>query len=106
LCIVERGGRSVPCIACDQCGEVIETATDGNYEWAFDGPGKDQRAVMYFTHKKCCRDFESTNPDRLWLATELQLLPIYLANNLKWDCKQAAALAVFMDQFSNGIGPD
>jgi hypothetical protein len=49
---------------------------------------------ILFTHKECCLSFERANPlppGTSWLADELRVFPVYLANNLQIDLPEAEA---------------
>jgi hypothetical protein len=80
-----------PVVVCDHCGEQIEDAKDGNYQYRIDERGF-PHGPLYFTHKECCLAFEAADPERgVWSATELDYLPLYLVNNLKVDLKETEA---------------
>jgi hypothetical protein len=83
LTIIPKGPVTAPVVLCDHCGEQIEEATDGNYQWR-----PEDGKTVYFTHKPCCRAFEHTRGGA-WCAMELDVLPLYLSNNLKIDRKRA-----------------
>ena len=82
-----------PVIICDQCGEPIRDARDGNYQWqAGDGdPDADLandaplplplRRFAFFTHKACSGAFEQARGGAAeWYAMELSdLLPALAA---------------------------
>ena len=76
-----EGERCLPKVFCDECGQVIERAQDGNYEWLHNPvPG---REGLYFTHKTCSNAFEAQRGGRAaWWSGELRWLPAYLAYNL------------------------
>jgi hypothetical protein len=96
LRIVEDGAYFKPVIVCDQCGEAIAQASDGNYQWRFDGRGDYPGAAVYFTHKKCCHAFEVANPGP-WGAMELDCLFVYLSNNLQLDWEAAKRRVELLD---------
>lgn len=89
-----RGPHAVPQIMCDYCGDLIENAEDGNYQWNHAGGCEEgQLAPVYFTHKRCCHDFEQEEgPCGGWSAVGLQALPFYLVKNLHttWTKVQAS----------------
>lgn len=92
------GAYAAPKIVCDYCGEEITTAEDGNYQWSHaEGCEERQTALMYFTHKRCCRPFEQSSADPYaWGAIELTALPHYLMKNLKVSWRASAATARWM----------
>ena len=100
LRILEKGRYDEPAIICDHCGKPIARADDGNYHWRFDGRSDYPGAPMYFTHKACCRAFETQNPGP-WGAMGLDCLLVYLSNVLDLDW-EAAKLKV---QVLDSIGP-
>jgi hypothetical protein len=74
-----------PVIICDQCGEPIRDARDGNYQWqasdvdpTFEAP---LRRFAFFTHKSCSGPFEQARGGAAeWYAMELSdLLPALAA---------------------------
>jgi hypothetical protein len=99
LRIAEVNGQYRPVVICDHCGQSIEDALDGNYEWKIGGDEEDVDEQIYFTHKRCCHAFEQRHRGDSydWGATELTVFPLYLGNSLHldWDkaWKQAALLA-------------
>ncbi len=80
-------GLCYPRIICDQCGEPIKDAKEGNYQWRMDLPSPQK---IYFTHKgMCCFAFERRGPFEQpgeplisWGAMELEVLPLFLETNL------------------------
>jgi hypothetical protein len=85
----------VPIVICDHCGEEIRSAADGNYQWL----GRDDRpSRVYFTHKGCCHAFEKRHGG-FWGAIDLQLLPVYLGNNLGIDWKESRRMANYFSRF-------
>jgi len=98
LRIIERGRHSVPVVICDYCGEEIKTADDGNYQWKGATSAKSPPAEVYFTHKKCCHAFDESHPAGVSDAKELDVLLVFLANNLKVDWEAAQRRALWMDQ--------
>jgi hypothetical protein len=87
-----------PAVICDHCGKEIEHAREGNYQWDMNAAGDGGHAQIFFTHKRCCHAFESRRSGIQWGATELQLLPVYLENNLAIDREHAIELAVRFEQ--------
>jgi len=82
-----------PVIFCDHCGKQITDAKDGNYEWLVDDSGPIDGKI-FFTHKDCCYAFEEANGGRgYWYCDELLLFPLFVANNLDADMKEARKLA-------------
>ncbi|MFI5458771.1 MAG: hypothetical protein ACHRXM_25365 [Isosphaerales bacterium] len=96
LRVVEGGKYEKPILVCDHCGKVIATASDGNYQWRFDGRGDYPGAAVHFTHKKCCHAFEQANPGP-WGAMELDCLFVYLSNSLNLDWEAAQTRARILD---------
>jgi hypothetical protein len=80
-----------PIIICDYCGEPIEDARNGNYQWVLSADYTALGSEIYFTHKKCCHPFEeyskavSSDKHLMWSSWELRDLPIYLGTNLGID---------------------
>ena len=55
------GKRHCPAGVCDQCGERITDAEDGNALWVMTGKRKSDFVLhdeLFLTHKKCNRAFE------------------------------------------------
>ena len=73
-----------PVVVCDHCGEQIENAAQGNYQWRVNREGNLMGAV-FFTHEKCRDDFEKAHSGVWWYARELSSLPLHLSNNLRPD---------------------
>ena len=77
-----------PVVICDQCGEPIRDARDGNYQWqAPVDPGL-SRKFVFFTHKSCAHTFEQARGGSgAWYAMELtELLPhVARGLNINWD---------------------
>jgi hypothetical protein len=86
-----------PIVVCDHCGEPIEDAGDGNYQWLAETEHDRVRRYLFFTHKGCCDEFEATRGGAAaWYAMELiDLLP-FLARNLNLDWGEAEAHADLM----------
>jgi hypothetical protein len=89
--------RYGPKLFCDQCGEEINDAQDGNFEYQVDGTGA-PLAGIFFTHKRCCYAFEmQTRREGLdWYAEELPVLPFRLAANLNMviDAKRTGPMTI------------
>lgn len=82
-----------PVIICDQCGDPIRDARDGNYQWQAgdaehdpDRPRNGETAMptrrfAFFTHKACSGPFEQARGGAAeWYAMELSdLLPMLAA---------------------------
>jgi hypothetical protein len=86
---IEMSPESVrPVVICDQCGEPIDDARDGNYQWQAPlDPGM-SRKFVFFTHKGCSYDFEQARGGGgAWYAMELTELLPHVAIGLKvnWD---------------------
>ena len=92
LLIKELHGVSRPACICDHCGREILAASDGNYMWKDKGDG-----TIYFTHKKCCRSFETDGDTQTrvygWMAIGLECLPVYMARNLFINWEEAKVIA-------------
>ncbi len=59
--IIEVGKRHCPAGVCDQCGERITDAEDGNVLWVMTGKPKSKLILndeLFLTHKKCNRVLE------------------------------------------------
>ena len=90
LRIVRENGQYCPVVVCDWCGQRIEEARQGNYEWEVDEHGLPATGEIFFTHKQCCLAFEEAHGGRShWFASELSVLPVYLSRNLKVDREEA-----------------
>lgn len=94
LKIVNEQGKDKPVITCDWCQERIDDARKGNYQWHM-GPHGPLDGHLYFTHKTCCHAFETSNQsdDWTWGAIELEMLPVFLAHNLRLSQKHARETA-------------
>jgi len=86
---IEMSPESVrPVVICDQCGEAITDARDGNYEWQAPLDPALSRKYVFFTHKSCALAFElARGGSGAWYAMELtELLPhLARALHLNWD---------------------
>jgi hypothetical protein len=85
-----------PVVVCDQCGEPIDDAHDGNYQWQAPlDPGL-SRKFVFFTHKSCAHAFEQVRGcSGAWYAMELtELLPL-VARALHVDWDEATRFAGF-----------
>ncbi len=97
LVIQYNGAYAAPKIVCDQCGELITDAKDGNYQWSMVGADEGITTPLYFTHKQCCDAFERTHGDpHAWAAIGLECLPHYLVKNLHTDWRTSQAMARLM----------
>ncbi len=79
-------GFLTPLVLCDECGEPIRDARDGNYQWQADGDGSGTggRRFAFFTHKACCDAFErGRGGAAAWYAMELSDLLPRLAASLR-----------------------
>lgn len=82
IVIKSKGRLAAPCVVCDHCGEEIEDARDGNYQWVMGRSATEPAQPVYFTHKACCAPFEAARPGDHYGAVCLDVLPVYLANGL------------------------
>ena len=88
IVMIDQPGLSVPTIECDFCGGVI--LESGNAQWRVNW----YRAPIYFTHKKCCAQFERRAGGRgEWYCTELSAFLYNLAHNTKVDWDKAGQLS-------------
>jgi hypothetical protein len=94
ICINQTNAGSCPVIVCDICGEIIEDAADGHYWWPI-GPGSGLEPVV-FTHTAHGEPVAADGRP-FTCSSPLTVLPIYLANNLKWDRHEGEALARMMN---------
>jgi len=74
---------AAPVLLCDECGDPIADARDGNYQWLAEteaGTGTVRR-YAFFTHKRCSHPFEQARGGAAaWYAMELaDLVPSLLA---------------------------
>src|SRR5436309_1489694 len=78
-------GRAKPVVVCDYCGEQIDDARTGNYQWSVGDRGElADDAPVVFTHRSCCQAFESAHGGRRrWAWAPLSCLPTFLAANLR-----------------------
>ena len=91
-----RGPHSCPVVVCDHCGQVIEDARDGNYQWQ-GAMQEDEIALMVFTHKACCDPFEHAHRhEEPWCSIGLDALPHFLLHNLGLTGKESASVAARM----------
>lgn len=76
-------GEFCPVVICDQCGERIEDARDGNYHW---NPDEQPTMRVHFTHKACCWAFDrEQKPNGITYADELADFTWYLRRNLSLE---------------------
>jgi len=83
-----------PVVFCDFCGERIEYAAEGAYEYKREDASRPEGAEVKFVHKKCCRMFEAAHGECVaWYWDELQVFPVFLGNNLAldWECAHERA---------------
>jgi hypothetical protein len=96
LVIAQSGAYAAPQILCDQCGEQIQAAADGNYQWSHSPAFLEghEPAPVFFTHKRCCRAFEAAHGEHDWGWCPLECLSFYLTQNLgsTWESAQAQGL--------------
>lgn len=96
---IREGGIACPVVICDHCGNTINRAEDGDYQWSGDNDRLGNRHAIYFTHKICCSAFERSQPGvEFWGAMELVDLLPYLANNLRLDWQDAQHHARMMSE--------
>ncbi len=93
LVVVREDGLNAPAALCDQCGERIDEARQGNYVW---NPHADGTPEMLFTHKRCYGPWRSSNHTVDWYATSLDVLPVYLEGSLNVDREQAVRKATML----------
>jgi hypothetical protein len=98
LIMQDRDGHACPVVVCDHCGERIEDARDGNYQWRMGLRDTDWGSRVFFTHKRCCHAFEQAHPEEgfTWGAIELECFPVYLGNNLRLDWEAARRTAAML----------
>lgn len=92
---IEMSPESVrPVVVCDQCGEVIADARQGNYQWQAPlDPGL-SRKFVFFTHKTCSHAFEQTRGGGgAWYTMELTELLPHVARALQVDWDEAIRYA-------------
>lgn len=88
--------RSGPVVICDHCGQRIESARDGNVEWQVDAEGRPTAGgAIFFTHKDCCRAFETAARNR-WYTQELSAFLVYLGNGLHVSWREARRVAALL----------
>lgn len=91
--VIREDGLNVPAALCDQCGERIEEAGQGNYCW---NPKADGAPEMLFTHKWCYGPWRSSNHTVDWAANGLSVLPVYLEESLNVDRERAVSKAAML----------
>jgi hypothetical protein len=98
LQIQVEDGRFKPAIVCDHCGQRIDDARMGNYQWQMADHGQcAEDKTIFFTHKGCCRPFEEAQGGRRrWAWAPLSSLPVFLAANLSLSLKDATRSAELM----------
>lgn len=92
---IEMTPESVrPVVICDQCGEPIAEAQDGNYQWQAPVEPGMSRKFVFFTHKACAHPFEQARGGGgAWYAMELTELLLYTARGLNIDWNEATRYA-------------
>ena len=85
-------------VVCDHCGNQIESAEDGGYEWLAPEAGKQGDLVdVVFLHKNCSYAHELAS-GALWHSMELTVMLPYLVRNLGVDMDKAIRLATYFNQ--------
>jgi hypothetical protein len=85
-----EGPQARAVVVCAHCGKQIENARQGNYQWRMRDGCRGTGGQLFFTHKQCCRAFQTANTGPFtWAWTELCCLPIFLGNNLGLDWEGA-----------------
>jgi hypothetical protein len=92
LVILHEEGRACPTLICDACGQKIETARAGSYQWDFLDGGP-----VFFVHKACHQRLEARHERHMGWC-ELEALLVYLRNSLGVDMKQAEKTAAFLSR--------
>lgn len=80
-----KGGSDLYCpqTFCDWCGERIDRADDGNFEYRVGNDAQPEGPIM-FTHKRCSWPFrEAHGGQGAWYWDELSRFPIQVAANLE-----------------------
>ena len=93
---IEMSPESVrPVVICDQCGEPIGDARDGNYQWQAPLDPALVRRFIFFTHKgACAHAFEQARGGSgFWYAMELTELLPHVARGLNVDWDEATRYA-------------
>jgi hypothetical protein len=92
---IEMSPESVrPVVICDQCGDVIADARDGNYQWQAPVDPRLSRRFVFFTHKQCAHAFElARGGSGSWYAMELTELLPHIARGLNVDWDEATRYA-------------
>jgi hypothetical protein len=86
--IINDDGRHAPQAFCDHCGERIEQARDGNYEWHPGNIEPGDEVEVYLIHKRCTQAFQQATGKHPYTG-ELTVFPVYLGNNLEIDWDEA-----------------
>ena len=94
--VVVRENQYAPVVFCDHCQQKIERASDGNYE--YEDPSGDGASDIFFTHKGCALSFQKAHLE-MNCSGELDVLPLYLSNNLKIDPEEAKRSAELLAEF-------
>jgi hypothetical protein len=93
IVIEYRDGRSCPRVQCDQCGGLIETADEANYEFGRAPEG--ESVPVRFVHRRpeCSRVADPLGTGDM----PLDVLLVYLADNLRVDMDEAREHAEDLD---------
>jgi hypothetical protein len=86
LRMVYERGRFLPRIFCDQCGEPIKDAAQGQYAWRVDDDAA-RAGEMVFLHKQCTPAFAEAHSVP-WITEELAYLPVQLGADLALDWRK------------------
>ena len=85
-------------IVCDHCGNQIESADDGGYEWLQPDDTEPGKLVdVVFLHKDCSYPHELASGS-LWHSMELSVMLPYLVRNLSVDMEKATRIATYFNQ--------
>lgn len=99
ILMMKEDNAAIVVVHCDHCFGRIETADDGNVEWARIEDGKPgelpRRSGLFFTHKACASAFSKAHPE-VNQSMELMLLPIRLGASLEVDFRAAVETAVHL----------
>jgi len=91
------GGLWMPMAVCDECGQQIKDAREGNAQWVMGQPD----TVVVITHKDCNHAFEHKHPlpdEQMWGWAPLSKFAADLARNMGYP-KRGKAVIIEIDPF-------
>ena len=88
--VIQSNRVCAPQVFCDWCGERIEDARQGNFEWS-DAKNDPEQGKVLFAHKRCSRALQAARQitPGTWRTGELMFFPLFLGNNLNLNWEEA-----------------